>query len=256
MRSNGGRKAPRQFDPERRFSHSFPRFYSLLLVLLCSGSSNAWYQCQPIHQRLRPAQHWNKDFPFSLSKRPGKPQIDSLPSSSLVSFLGRHHQTFNAIGMDENTSLSRGKRSSNINGNGTSLSRCKRSSSVNANGNGNSKTESDQHGRRFGRGLLRRLFPSLLMLSVAIIFPGSAVASMAPATPPPIITCPVSAATEFRLMARIVIAALIGAALGKERSFAKHSAGVRTMSLVSMGAAVFTVCSGYGFSNFPKVDGT
>jgi putative Mg2+ transporter-C (MgtC) family protein len=55
-------------------------------------------------------------------------------------------------------------------------------------------------------------------------------------------------------MIRLVLAALIGAALGKERAVSKHSAGVRTMSLVSLGAAVFTVCSGYGFSNFPKVD--
>lgn len=104
---------------------------------------------------------------------------------------------------------------------------------------------------------------TMLMTSVlkASTFPSLAVASTvaastAPVVPPQILTCPVSAATEYRLMGRLVIAALIGAALGKERSFAKHSAGVRTMSLVSMGAAVFTVCSGYGFLNFPRVDGT
>jgi len=68
------------------------------------------------------------------------------------------------------------------------------------------------------------------------------------------IVCPVSAEVEFRLGLRLVYSALLGAALGKERSFAKHSAGVRTMSLVSMGATIFTVCSCYGFTNFPKVD--
>jgi putative Mg2+ transporter-C (MgtC) family protein len=40
----------------------------------------------------------------------------------------------------------------------------------------------------------------------------------------------------------------MGAALGKERSFAKHSAGVRTMSLVALGACAFTICSMYGFA--------
>lgn len=62
---------------------------------------------------------------------------------------------------------------------------------------------------------------------------------------------PVSAAEELRLTLRLVYAALMGAALGKERSFAKHSAGVRTMALVAMGASAFTVCSIYGFLQFP-----
>mmetsp|Transcript_38210 Transcript_38210/g.92927 ORF Transcript_38210/g.92927 Transcript_38210/m.92927 type:complete len:444 (-) Transcript_38210:1000-2331(-) len=66
-------------------------------------------------------------------------------------------------------------------------------------------------------------------------------------------SCPVSAMTEIRLSLRLLYAALLGAALGKERSFAKHSAGVRTMALVSMGAAAFTVCSSYGFASFIEV---
>jgi hypothetical protein len=123
-----------------------------------------------------------------------------------------------------------------------------------------------QRNTKLGRAFLRRILPTILLFgAAAILCPTGAFASTAraatpvvapAATPAPIIVCPVSAATEFRLMLRLVIAALIGAVLGKERSFAKHSAGVRTMSLVSMGAAVFTVCSGYGFANFPKVDGT
>lgn len=58
---------------------------------------------------------------------------------------------------------------------------------------------------------------------------------------------PISAAVEFQLSLRLVYAALLGAGLGKERSIAKHSAGVRTMALVAMGASAFTVCSVYGF---------
>jgi putative Mg2+ transporter-C (MgtC) family protein len=46
----------------------------------------------------------------------------------------------------------------------------------------------------------------------------------------------------------------MGAILGKERSLAKHSAGVRTMALVAMGASAFTVCSAYGFANFGHYD--
>jgi len=59
---------------------------------------------------------------------------------------------------------------------------------------------------------------------------------------------PIPAALEFRLTMRLVMAAILGAGLGKERSIAKHSAGVRTMALVAMGASAFTVCSIYGFS--------
>lgn len=58
---------------------------------------------------------------------------------------------------------------------------------------------------------------------------------------------PVSLAVELQLTIRLVYAALLGAILGKERSLAKHSAGVRTMALVSMGAAAYTVCSAFGF---------
>lgn len=119
---------------------------------------------------------------------------------------------------------------------------------------------------RFWRILLRTISiaPVLSMLVAATLFyPASAIAKTAPAAiaapavtaaTAPIITCPISAATELRLMVRLVYAAFMGAVLGKERSAAKHSAGVRTMSLVSMGAAVFTVCSCYGFANFPRVD--
>jgi putative Mg2+ transporter-C (MgtC) family protein len=65
---------------------------------------------------------------------------------------------------------------------------------------------------------------------------------------------PVPAWVETKLTIRLVYAALLGAGLGKERSFAKHSAGVRTMALVAMGASAYTVCSAYGFANFGHYD--
>jgi uncharacterized membrane protein YhiD involved in acid resistance len=62
---------------------------------------------------------------------------------------------------------------------------------------------------------------------------------------------PVSAAVETQLSLRLIYAACMGACLGKERSYARHSAGVRTMALVAMGASAFTICSAYGFLAFP-----
>ena len=52
---------------------------------------------------------------------------------------------------------------------------------------------------------------------------------------------------ELTLIIRLLYAAVIGSAVGWERAASKHSAGVRTMALVSLGAAVFTICSMYGF---------
>jgi putative Mg2+ transporter-C (MgtC) family protein len=72
---------------------------------------------------------------------------------------------------------------------------------------------------------------------------GAAVAAVA--------TRPVSVMVELKLTLRLVYAALMGATLGKERSLARHSAGVRTMALVAMGASAFTICSAFGFLNFP-----
>jgi len=77
------------------------------------------------------------------------------------------------------------------------------------------------------------------------------VANTAGATIASIAARPVSAMVELQLTFRLVYAALIGAGLGKERSLAKHSAGVRTMALVAMGASAFTVCSTFGFLQFP-----
>jgi uncharacterized membrane protein YhiD involved in acid resistance len=60
---------------------------------------------------------------------------------------------------------------------------------------------------------------------------------------------PVSRALELRLTVRLLYAAIAGSTVGWERSASKHSAGIRTMSLVSLGAAAFTICSMYGFGH-------
>ena len=66
---------------------------------------------------------------------------------------------------------------------------------------------------------------------------------------------PVSTLVELQLTLRLLFSALLGAAVGKERSSThKHSAGVRTMALVSLGACAFTVCSSFGFSMFGRYD--
>lgn len=63
-----------------------------------------------------------------------------------------------------------------------------------------------------------------------------------------------SMAMEVRLSLRLIFAALVGALVGWERSSSKHAAGVRTLSLVSMAAAAYTICSSFGFAGFGRVD--
>lgn len=49
---------------------------------------------------------------------------------------------------------------------------------------------------------------------------------------------------------RLVVAAVLGGAIGLERELREREAGLRTHLLVSVGAAVFTLVSAYGFSDF------
>ena len=49
---------------------------------------------------------------------------------------------------------------------------------------------------------------------------------------------------------RLVLAAVLGGAIGLERELREREAGLRTHLLVSVGAAVFTLVSAYGFSDF------
>jgi putative Mg2+ transporter-C (MgtC) family protein len=56
---------------------------------------------------------------------------------------------------------------------------------------------------------------------------------------------------QFDILVRLVAAALVGAGLGLERELHGHQAGMRTHVLVSLGSAIFTVLSIYGFSASP-----
>jgi putative Mg2+ transporter-C (MgtC) family protein len=49
---------------------------------------------------------------------------------------------------------------------------------------------------------------------------------------------------------RLALAAALGGAVGLERELREREAGLRTHLLVSLGAAVFTLVSAYGFSDF------
>lgn len=61
---------------------------------------------------------------------------------------------------------------------------------------------------------------------------------------------------ETELVWRLIVAALLGAAFGLERSLAGKHAGMRTYALVALGSALFTVCgiiATYQFAEFPSV---
>lgn len=53
--------------------------------------------------------------------------------------------------------------------------------------------------------------------------------------------------SEIELVLRLVIAALLGAALGVEREIYQKTAGLRTHTLVAAGAALFTIAGAYAF---------
>jgi putative Mg2+ transporter-C (MgtC) family protein len=59
------------------------------------------------------------------------------------------------------------------------------------------------------------------------------------------------------VLLRLFVAAALGGAIGVERELRERQAGLRTHLVVSVGAALFTLVSAYGFSNFDgKVDPT
>ena len=53
--------------------------------------------------------------------------------------------------------------------------------------------------------------------------------------------------SEIELVLRLVIAAILGAALGAEREIYQKTAGLRTHTLVAAGAALFTIAGAYAF---------
>jgi putative Mg2+ transporter-C (MgtC) family protein len=54
--------------------------------------------------------------------------------------------------------------------------------------------------------------------------------------------------TQLELALRLTVGLVLGAAIGFERELQRQPAGFRTHSLVSLGAALFTVVSAYGFT--------
>ncbi len=54
---------------------------------------------------------------------------------------------------------------------------------------------------------------------------------------------------EIEIAVRLVLAAAFGAAVGYERRSADKPAGLRTLSLVAVGSALFTIISTFGFEN-------
>jgi putative Mg2+ transporter-C (MgtC) family protein len=52
---------------------------------------------------------------------------------------------------------------------------------------------------------------------------------------------------EIEMMLRLLLAAALGALIGYQRERSKKPAGLRTHTLISSGAALFTIASMYGF---------
>src|SRR5438552_7461221 len=56
--------------------------------------------------------------------------------------------------------------------------------------------------------------------------------------------------SQANLVGRLVLAALLGGAIGLEREVSEHPAGLRTHMTVALGAALFGVLSAFGFTEF------
>jgi putative Mg2+ transporter-C (MgtC) family protein len=62
----------------------------------------------------------------------------------------------------------------------------------------------------------------------------------------PQLTGGASIALELELLARLLLAVLLGGLLGLERELGRHAAGLRTHILVALGSAAFTIAGTYG----------
>src|ERR687889_483990 len=54
---------------------------------------------------------------------------------------------------------------------------------------------------------------------------------------------------ELELLARLLLAAVLGGAIGAERELSDQAAGLRTHMLLTIGACLFTLVSAYGFGS-------
>src|SRR5215216_7394840 len=56
---------------------------------------------------------------------------------------------------------------------------------------------------------------------------------------------------DFELLGRLLLAAVLGGAIGAERELNDQAAGLRTHMLLTIGACLFTLVSAYGFGAGP-----
>lgn len=61
-------------------------------------------------------------------------------------------------------------------------------------------------------------------------------------------------AFDFEIILQLLLAAGLGLVLGIEREYVGKPAGMRTYSLVTLGATIFTIISKYGFSDVAAGD--
>jgi putative Mg2+ transporter-C (MgtC) family protein len=64
------------------------------------------------------------------------------------------------------------------------------------------------------------------------------------------LTASIPALSGWDVLLRLVVAAALGGAIGVEREIRDREAGIRTHLLVSVGSALFTIVSAYGFHDF------
>jgi putative Mg2+ transporter-C (MgtC) family protein len=60
--------------------------------------------------------------------------------------------------------------------------------------------------------------------------------------------------TDLELLGRLLLAAVLGGAIGAERELNDQAAGLRTHMLLTIGACLFTLISAYGFARGPGTD--
>ncbi len=63
------------------------------------------------------------------------------------------------------------------------------------------------------------------------------------------------ASVDYQIAGQLILAVILGAFIGLERQLAGKTAGVRTYALVSLGSALFSYMSKYGFVEFWGVPG-
>jgi putative Mg2+ transporter-C (MgtC) family protein len=60
---------------------------------------------------------------------------------------------------------------------------------------------------------------------------------------------------DLELLGRLALALVLSAAIGLERELRQKSAGLRTYTLVGLGAALFSLAGAYGFAEVPTTSG-